>query len=389
MNLLVALEHHFIRCSGGVFTDLAFGYDYWREYLEVFDEIIVAARVKRLDSAPNGMMQADGEKVKFFDMPDYYGIKSFLIKFPIIFWRAFKATCQADRYLLRSGNIGTFIWLGLLLRFRNRYARECMGHVKEGITAERPKTIFYKLITEVSEWICKYQVKKAVCASYTSEFLRKCYPCQTPQAEFVFSGVRLTDNVITSPRSEVFFRMVPFKLLSIGRVELQKGHLWLVNAAIELAKRKELPLWTLDIVGPGTQIPVLKQIVQEHQLVDRIRIIGSVKWGEELFSYIDHSALFILPSLTEGMPRSLIEAMARGIPAIGSNTGGIPELLSEEDLVEVENIRALADKIAQCMVAPDRLTQMSLRNFQRAKDFKVGLTKAKKLAFWRYIRHNA
>lgn len=389
MRLLVALEHHFIRCPEGVFTELAFGYDYWREYLDVFDEVVVAARVKKLDYKPVGMMQADGKRVKFFDIADYCGVKSFFLKFPAVFWRAFKAAGRADRHLLRSGNIGTLIWIGLLLRGKNRYARECMGHVKEGIATERPKTIFYKLITDVSEWVCRRQVKKAVCASYTSEFLRRCYPCRNRQVEFVFSGVRLTNDVITSARSEDFFRKVPFRFLSIGRVELQKGHLWLINAAIELSKRNELPHWKLDIIGPGAQIPVLRRIVEENQLTDRIKITGSVKWGEELFSYIDRSALFILPSLTEGMPRSLIEAMVRGMPAIGSNTGGIPELLAEEDLVEVGNVEALRNKMAQVMTDPSRLTRMSARNFEKAKDFSVEITKAKKITFWRHIYDNA
>lgn len=46
MKLLVVLEHHFVRCPKGVFTDLAFAYDYWQEFLKVFDEIIVTTRVE-------------------------------------------------------------------------------------------------------------------------------------------------------------------------------------------------------------------------------------------------------------------------------------------------------------------------------------------------------
>jgi glycosyltransferase involved in cell wall biosynthesis len=97
----------------------------------------------------------------------------------------------------------------------------------------------------------------------------------------------------------------------------------------------------------------------------------------------------VLPSLTEGMPRSLIEAMARGIPAIGSNTGGIPELLPKQALVSVEDVGALADKIVEFMSNPDRLVKMSNYNFRKAQDYRIERTKSEKLAFWNYIKDNA
>lgn len=384
MKLMVAIEHHFVRCPEGVFTDLAFGYDYWQEYLEVFDEVTVMARVQYATERPKGLQRADGKGVKFSDISNYYGVKSFILRFPLVFWQAGKAIGQADRYLLRSGNIGSLAWVWLMLK-RKKYARECTGHMKEGIATEKPATFLYKVIAEVSHRLCKIQMRHAVYASYTSEFLRRCYPCRNHDTEFVFSGVRLTDEVVASARQEKFFRNKPFRFVSIGRVERQKGHIWLVNAAIELAKRKGLPDWTLDIVGPGSQIVALRKYVEEFGVADKVKVVDSVPWGDELFSYMDESHLFILPSLTESMPRSLIEAMARGMPAIGANTGGIPELLAKQDLVAVGDVTGLADSMAKRMTEPNRLVEMSARNFKRAQDFRVKVTKAKKIAFWQCI----
>jgi len=388
MKLLVALEHHFVKCPQGVFTDLAFAYDYWQEYLEIFDSVMVVARVEEMSEKPEGLKRADGEGVEFFPIFNYQGGSSFIKNFPKIFKQASEATKKASHYLLRAGMVGAIVWLRLIMKHK-QYAMECMGHVQEGLSTERPKTVFYKIVSSLTHAICKLQIHFAQCSSYTSEFLRRTYPCKKRNIEFVFSGVRLTDDVITSARTKIFFKNKPFKFLSIGRVELQKGHAWLVNAAIELAKQKGLPPWTLDIVGPGSQIAALTERVEKFGLADRVRIVGGVPFGEELFSYIDKSHLFILPSLTESMPRALIEGMARGIPAIASNTGGIPELLSDEDLVEVGDISGLAKKMVKCMTEPSRLTLMSARNFERAQDFKVEISKARKLAFWRYIYENA
>lgn len=388
MRLLVALEHHFVRCNEGVFTDLAFAYDYWQEYLEVFDEVIVTARVKWSDQKPGGMLRADGDGVSFFGISNYLGIKSFLIRLPLTFWQTFKATRHADCYLLRAGNVGMLVWINLLLTGKQRYAFECMAHIKEGIATERPRTFSYNIISKLSDRICRTQAKGAICSSYTSEFLRNTYPGKKRELEFVFSGVRLSPEVITSPRPKEFFEKLPFRFISIGRVERQKGHAWLINAASELAKRKDIPDWKLDIVGPGSQVNVLRQQVQLLELDGKVKIVGGVPWGPELFSCIDSSFLFVLPSLTEAMPRALIEAMARGIPAIGSNVGGVPELLAKEELVEVGDVTALADRMAKYMTNPDKLAEMSASNFKRAQDFRIETTRAIKMAFWRRISGN-
>ncbi|MHC5074071.1 MAG: glycosyltransferase, partial [Planctomycetota bacterium] len=342
MKLLVALEHHFVRTSDGIYTDLAFAYDYWQEYLGIFGSVLVVARIEESDKEPVGLKKANGEGVEFFALPDHRGGRSFIKNFPKVFWLAGKATKQADYFLLRAGKIGFIVWLWLIFR-RKKYAMECMGHVKEGLAAERPKTLFYKTLSSINHYLCRIQVRFAQCSSYTSQFLRKSYPCKKRNLEFVFSGVRLTEDLITSPRQKNFFKIEPFRIVSIGRVERQKGHQWLLRAAGQLAQKNDLPGWSIDIVGPGSQIPNLKRQAKELRIEDKVKIVGGVKWGDELFGYIDRAHLFVLPSLTEGMPRSLIEAMARGIPAIGSNTGGIPELLPKQALVSVEDVGALAD----------------------------------------------
>ncbi|MHC5061002.1 MAG: glycosyltransferase family 4 protein [Planctomycetota bacterium] len=389
MRLLIALEHHFIRCPEGIFTDLAFAYDYWKEYLEVFDEVVVTARIKWSAQKPEGLLRADGEGVLFFGISDYHGLISFLIRLPLIFYQAFKATRQADRYLLRAGAVGMLVWINLLLAGKARYAFECMTHIKEGIATERPNSFLHKTIGAISHCICKTQAKRACCSSYTSEFLHRAYPCTSREVEFVFSGVRLSQEVITSPRPKEFFEKLPFRFISIGRLERQKGHAWLVEASRELCKHEDLPEWTLDIVGPGSQVKVLRERVNQLRLDRKVEVVGGLPWGQELFSYIDNSHLFILPSLTEGMPRALIEGMARGIPAIGANTGGIPELLEKEALVEVGDVMALVNSMVKYMMNPDKLAQMSASNFKRAQDFKIVRTKTEKLAFWKMIHDNS
>jgi glycosyltransferase involved in cell wall biosynthesis len=69
------------------------------------------------------------------------------------------------------------------------------------------------------------------------------------------------------------------------------------------------------------------------------------------------------------MPRAMIEAMARGLPSIGSAVGGIPELLDAEDLVPPGSAEALAAKILEVIGSASRIERMSRRCLQRAGNF--------------------
>jgi len=89
-----------------VFTDLAFAYDYWQEYLEIFDSLMVVARIDETSGKPEGLKRADGKGVRFFAIPDYKGGGSFIKKLPKVFWQAGQATKQASHYILRASNVG-------------------------------------------------------------------------------------------------------------------------------------------------------------------------------------------------------------------------------------------------------------------------------------------
>ena len=73
MKIFVVIEMHFIEYQGSIYTDIAFAYPYWKEYLQIFDEVCAVARVKKINTLPDGLQRADGEKVEFMKIRDYLG----------------------------------------------------------------------------------------------------------------------------------------------------------------------------------------------------------------------------------------------------------------------------------------------------------------------------
>ncbi len=386
-KISVVIEQHFIEYQGAIYTDIAFAYPYWREYLEVFDKVRPIARVRKVTTLPQEWQRADGPNVCFAPITDYVGFWDFLRKMPRVLFDCIKATREKGCYLLRGGNINTYCWLSLSLRHQP-YAMEVVGHAGESVHMVKNVQILglHRLIAFITHKLCKIKTRRAACVGYVSRYVQNLYPSSKRSNEWIFSGVKLDKQVITAPKTAKQFQAKPFHIISVGRLEPEKGHLVLVEAIGQLIQRGyEL---SATIVGPGKEIYNLKNSVKQIGLSEEINICGAIPWGQELFAKLDESSLFILPSFTEGMPRALIEAMAQGLPAIGSDVGGIRELLPEQYRVPPGDSEALMQKIAEIINDTEQLEMMSQTNFAKAMEYRTEIMNQHKGDFWRCIKKN-
>lgn len=118
----------------------------------------------------------------------------------------------------------------------------------------------------------------------------------------------------------------PYSLLYVGRLEREKGLDYLIDAVHQMVRDGGFQI-CLDLVGSGTQEKALREKVEDLGLGRYVRFLGDVTFGPALLEIYDRSDIFLLPSLTEGVPQVLFEAMARGVPVVVSKVGGIPEIV--------------------------------------------------------------
>lgn len=148
---------------------------------------------------------------------------------------------------------------------------------------------------------------------------------------------RRTKAVISSTiTEEEFFERFdtclenPIRLLFVGFVRPEKGITYLLEALPQL--RCGQP-WHLSIVGPWDQHPghkrELEAQVSRLGIADRISWKGYVSCGPELWSFLRGHDILILPALSEGTPRVLVEARANSLPIVATRVGGIPTSVTD------------------------------------------------------------
>ncbi len=142
----------------------------------------------------------------------------------------------------------------------------------------------------------------------------------------------------------------------IGRLEPEKGHRCFLEAARMLLQQHDAcRFW---IVGAGSLEQDLRDHARKLGIADRVEFLGL---RDDIPALLTQLSVVALPSLTEALPLSLVEAMSMGKPCVASNVGGIKEILVDREnglLVEPENPGALAMKIAWLLEHPDEARRM-------------------------------
>jgi glycosyltransferase involved in cell wall biosynthesis len=173
----------------------------------------------------------------------------------------------------------------------------------------------------------------------TKHVLQRKYP--TRGQAFAASDAALDDAAFEGAERREPPSSGPFTLVTVGALDQPyKGTGVLLDAMREL---RDVAV-RLRIVGAGTLLDGFKARARALGVDSRVEFLGQLDRAGVLEA-LDAAQLFVLPSLTEGLPRALLEAMARGLPAVATDVGGVPELLPADCLVPAKNAQALAHAI--------------------------------------------
>ena len=250
-------------------------------------------------------------------------------------------------------------------------------------SVEHPLRVFFR-------WWFPRQLRRqcatATATAYvTAHALQRRYPPRPDRLSTSYSDVELSGSAFVEQPRRFEARQGRWTLIQVGTLaQLYKAPDVLLDA-VAACVHDGLDLG-LVFLGDGKYRRELEARAAALGLAGRVSFCGLLPTREEVTEALDQADLFVLPSYQEGLPRAMIEAMARALPCIGSTAGGIPELLPPENVVAPGDVGALALRSCEVVCDPARMTSMSQRNLAVARQYNADALRQRRIAYYRVIR---
>ena len=168
-------------------------------------------------------------------------------------------------------------------------------------------------------------------------------------------------------------------LLYVGSIHKEKGVRELIESIEILKKRRKFNSFQLNMAGVGSDFVLLRDKAIVKNLP--VNLLGCVK-GVKKSDTFKNAHIFVFASYHEGMPNSVLEAMAFGLPVITTRVGGIPDFFEDGKMglfLDSRNPEHIAERIQYLLARPDLMEKMSRYNYEYAKEHFYASKVAKRL----------
>lgn len=395
MKLLVIQEQHFTKLPNGqVWVDKQSDTKFWERYLSAFDEIVVCARMKCADSLGVKALRSDRNEVSFIGMPDFRGAAGIIKHYFQVQKALSLALKEADCVIFRAPSPISMVSYGIVRRSGKPFAVELMNnpftHFSPGSMHHFYQPIIQKFITNQTKRMCK----AANGVSYvTDHVLQELYSStarlNNKETEKYFESSYSTINIKKEDylkREWPNQRPTEVVLVHSGEMlDYRKGQDVFINAIAEL-KEKGYPVRGI-LIGDGLMRQEFEKMAKELGVSNAIEFTGWKSGFKQVQAELLRGHFFVFPSSGEGLPRSVIEAMASGLLCFGSKIDGVVELLNEKMLVENMDGHAFAQHIEPFL--DDWSMACAERNiqFEKSKEYEASILNKRRSEFYKKLRN--
>jgi glycosyltransferase involved in cell wall biosynthesis len=199
---------------------------------------------------------------------------------------------------------------------------------------------------------------------------------------FKFSPLLPLNNLIYLPNAintreylsidrELSEKSKPTNILFLGHISVEKGLLDLVDA-ISILTQDNILNFSVDLIGEPINHQEFEEIMQKIDVKKIANYINTrePEFGQNKIERLKLADIFVLPSHHEGMPMTILEAMASGLPVVATSVGGIPDLIINGKngfLVPPSSPTKLSDALKEMIQNPSLRFQIGKENREKAK----------------------
>lgn len=349
-------DHVFIKVGNNYYSPGKLDYKKMDFYIKLFGSITIVARSKNMSSVPDGYLIANGEFVTVIGMPNLSSVR-------MLFKRG--AIRQRMLEIIESHDF-------LIARLPSEYGLLCldMAHrlnrsVLTEVVANAFDCLFYQSswIKRVYAFLLEYRVRKAVVKSdYVSYVTRQYLQNKYPAAHgAVTIGVSDASISLMNATPRTINNDKPINILTIANPDL----------AIKSVDTAVKATVLLEKLGYRCHLNVLggdgKNYISKYGALPTHVTFHAAVPSEDVQRFIEQSDIYIQPSLTEGMPRALLEAMSNGLPCCTTPVGGMRDVVHHECLFDKKDYRALVNILIKLIASEPFYLEMSKHSIDAIK----------------------
>lgn len=382
-SVLFAYDGDFKARNGQVYSSGGFPQSIWTRYLRFSDCLTVAARLTEASNIELSGVVSSREAIKFVAIPNISGPVRWLRNYQKARELISELVREASLVIIRLPSEIGLLTFGVCRELGVPYALELVGDVRESLAHHGSPVA--KAYSTLAAYRTRQAVKEApFCIYVTNRYLQELYPCKgvIGCASNVVLNTESSVSIQQALKEKALARKPVFGL--IGTLETEYKGLDIAIKAIALLRGYGVPA-ELKVLGKGNpqRFVALARSLNVNQAVsfDGVRHAGA-----EVNRWLDELTYYLQPSRTEGLPRALIEAMARGLPAVGSDVGGIPELLDKQHVFKSllpEELFQHMKKLIEC--SAEEYFEYGYRNYLKSTDYEMGKVEAQRNLFWNIV----
>lgn len=366
MKLLFVHDHPFRRVDGKLYSTGGLNNSVLGRYTKYCDQLTVVARIVDETAVNDRWSLITDQKVRIL------GNRTFKYSGLV------GEVKDCDKMIVRLPSMIGIQALSINQRYKKPYFIEMVGCAWDALWNHGVKG---KAIAPYMFLKNRQLIKNAPYVLYvTQEFLQRRYPCMGKTLGCSDVEIsELDDSIEESRIIRIKEKKTVLKIGTLAAIDVPyKGQEYAIRALGELKKDGKTG-FEYYLVGNGSS-ERLKSIAKECNVIDQVFFLGGMP-HEKVFEWLDSIDIYIQPSKQEGLSRALVEAMSRGLPVLGSITGGIPELIPKQYLFKKGDYLAIADILKG--IDTEKLIQMSNESFYRAHNYQKSKLDAERDTFYR------
>ena len=386
-KLLLSCDEYIYRHQGRYYASNQEKFNFYSRYLRVFENVRFAVRCIDEEKLKPSRVLFEGPNIEIFPLPIFHGPKEYLKKYFETGKVIEHVVDGCDAAVLRLPSTVAQRISKKVLRKGIPYATEIVFDACDG--ADTSTNLLEKILWRIIDKQMRSTCYKADgVAPVTQHYLQKRYFSKKNDSfASYYSSLELVKEFFTGPR-----KFPENKRMLIAHVDNQiglfsrKGTAEIIRA-LELLKNEGL-IVNVEFAGDDWDNSTQKILAyaKEHGVENQVSCPGFLNRAQ-LAEFLDRADLFVLPTKAEGLPRVIIEAIAKGLPCVTTPASGNPELIPSNYLVGYSDVIAIAEKIKTLVTDKTAYEKASEENFEHSLEYEASILEVRRDAFYHQLKN--